>query len=199
MNDVAERLRITKPTLYHYFRNKEEILLECYRTGTALIQQKLDEIAAHGGSGLEKVRAFIYAYSEIMTVNFGRCVMRLDDGDLSASALAEVRACKRKIDRSLRRLMEEGIADGSIEPCDAKIATFAAAGAVNWMCMWYDPDGSLSAEDIAEQFARIFMRGLASPKRRRNGQTGLSARRRTGALGQARLSPATSIRSKDDR
>ena len=27
------RLNITKPALYHYFRNKEEVLLECYRLG----------------------------------------------------------------------------------------------------------------------------------------------------------------------
>lgn len=166
MNDVAERLRITKPTLYHYFRNKEEILLECYRMGTGLIQQKLDKISAQGGSGLERVQASIYAYAELMTVNFGRCVMRLDDGDLSAAALAEVRACKRKIDRGLRHLMEEGIADGSIAPCDPKIAAFVAAGAVNWMCVWYDPAGPLSAEEIAEQFARILTQGLGSSKRK---------------------------------
>ena len=36
MNDVAERLNITKPALYHYFHNKEEVLLECYRMGTAM-------------------------------------------------------------------------------------------------------------------------------------------------------------------
>src|SRR4051795_5134295 len=38
MNDVAERLNITKPALYHYFHNKEEILLECYRLGTGMIE-----------------------------------------------------------------------------------------------------------------------------------------------------------------
>ena len=41
MNDVAERLKITKPALYYYFENKEEILLECYRWGTSLIQKSL--------------------------------------------------------------------------------------------------------------------------------------------------------------
>lgn len=40
MNDVADRLKITKPALYHYFHNKEEILLECYRWGTALIEKR---------------------------------------------------------------------------------------------------------------------------------------------------------------
>src|SRR3974390_551392 len=58
LNDVAERLKITKPALYHYFRNKEEILLECYRLGTGLIEEILSEISSHGGNGLEKVEAF---------------------------------------------------------------------------------------------------------------------------------------------
>jgi AcrR family transcriptional regulator len=91
LNDVADRLNITKPALYHYFRNKEEILLECYRLGTTLIGETLDNIASDCGTGLEKVEAFIYSYANVMTVNFGRCVMRLDDGDLSSAALAEVR------------------------------------------------------------------------------------------------------------
>src|SRR3982751_6706426 len=74
MNDVAHRLKITKPALYHYFRNKEEILLECYRLGTAMIEEILNDIATHCGTGLEKVEAFIHSYANVMTVNFGRCV-----------------------------------------------------------------------------------------------------------------------------
>ena len=74
-----------------------------------------------------------------MTVNFGRCVMRLDEGDLSSDALAEVRTYKRKIDRRLRSFIQEGIEDGSIAPCDPKIAAFSIAGALNWICMWYEP------------------------------------------------------------
>src|SRR5579864_9844185 len=72
MNDVAERLTITKPALYHYFHNKEEILLECYRWGTGLIEDGLNKIAGDCGTGLEKVEAFIYSYANVMTVSFGR-------------------------------------------------------------------------------------------------------------------------------
>ena len=165
LNDVAERLHITKPALYHYFHNKEEILLECYRLGTGLIGDILNEIAAQGGTGLQKVEAFIYSYSNVMTINFGRCVMRLDDGDLSSEALAEVRSYKRKIDRRLRSFIQEGIEDGSIAPCEVKIATFAIAGAVNWICKWYEPSGALSPEEIATQFARTLTQGLAARKR----------------------------------
>jgi AcrR family transcriptional regulator len=141
LNDVAERLKITKPALYHYFRSKEEILLECYRLGAALIEEILSEIASHCGTGLEKVEAFIYSYANVMTVNFGRCVMRLDEAELSSEALA----------------------DGSIAPCDAKLAAFSIAGALNWICHWYEPEGGLPPEEIAVHFARTLTRGLAGP------------------------------------
>lgn len=160
LNDVADRLKITKPALYHYFRSKEEILVECYRLGTGLIEETLNEISDHCGTGLEKVEAFIYSYANVMTVNFGRCVMRLDEGDLSSAAVTDVHAYKRKIDRRLRSFIWEGIADGSITPCDPKLAAFSIAGALNWICMWYEPEGALSAQEIAAQFARTLTQGL---------------------------------------
>jgi AcrR family transcriptional regulator len=165
MNDVADRLNITKPALYHYFRNKEEILLECYALGTGMIEEILNDIAAHCGTGLEKVEAFIYSYASVMTVNFGRCVMRLDEGDLSPEAYANIRNYKRKIDRRLRSFLQEGIADGSIRSCDPKLAAFAIAGALNWICVWYEPKGPLSPEEIAAQFVQTLTRGLAAGPR----------------------------------
>jgi AcrR family transcriptional regulator len=165
LNDVADRLHITKPAIYHYFDNKEDILLECYRLGAGLIEETLNEIAAHCGNGLQKVEAFIHSYATVMTVNFGRCVMRLDEGDLTSAARSEVRTYKRKIDRRLRSFIQEGIEDGSIAACDTKLAAFSIAGALNWICMWYEPDGALSPEEIASQFARTLTHGLAAGKR----------------------------------
>jgi AcrR family transcriptional regulator len=161
LNDVARRLSITKPAIYHYFQSKEQILLECYRLGTAMIAEALDRIAAHCGTGIEKVAAFISSYANVMTVNFGRCVMRLDEGDLSGEARAEIRARKKQIDRRLRSFVQEGIEDGSITPCDPKLAAFSIAGALNWICMWYEPGGPLSPGEIATQFARTLTQGLA--------------------------------------
>ena len=168
MNDVAERLHITKPALYHYFQNKEQVLLECYRIGTGLIEETLNQIAAHCGTGLEKVEAFIFSYANVMTINFGRCVMRLDEGDLTTEAREEVRKYKRKIDRRLRSFIQDGIDDGSIGACDAKIAAFSIAGALNWICHWYEPEGALSAQEIASQFARTLTQGLRAAKEESN-------------------------------
>jgi AcrR family transcriptional regulator len=163
LNDIAEQLKITKPALYHYFRNKEDILLECYRWGCILIREFLDDIAADGGSGIEKVESFIRSYTELISGEFGRAVIRLDDSELSPDARAEIRTYKREIDRRLRSFIQGGIEDGSIAPCDPKLTSFAIAGAINWLCMWYKPGGSLSAEQIATGYVTTLINGLRTP------------------------------------
>ncbi|MDX2149853.1 MAG: TetR/AcrR family transcriptional regulator [Bryobacteraceae bacterium] len=160
MNEIAEKLHITKPALYHYFRNKEDILLECYRWGCMLIREFLDEIATQGGTGMEKVESFIRSYIQLISSDFGRAVIRLDDSELSAAGRSEVRSYKREIDRRLRVFVREGIDDGSIAECDPKLTAFAIAGAINWLSMWYRPGGALSPEEIASGFVQTFANGL---------------------------------------
>lgn len=162
MNDVADLLNITKPALYNYFKNKEEILFECYRIGHELVEERLALIEASEGAGLDKVRDFIRAYtSEVMTVEFGMCIVRLDDRELSGAARTHVRSRKRKVDRRLRALIRGGIKDGSIAPCDPKTAAFAIAGALNWIGHWYQPDGQRAPARIADEFAAFLVQGLA--------------------------------------
>jgi hypothetical protein len=61
---------------------------------------------------------------------------------------------------TIRSYVEEGIRDGSIAACNVKLASFALAGAVNWIGTWYRPEGALSAEEIATQFADLLTQGL---------------------------------------
>jgi AcrR family transcriptional regulator len=75
MSELGTRLKITKPALYYYFKNKEEILVECYRLGIAAIEQLLDKAAVSHGLGLSKVRAYVEAYAKaVVSHDFGRCV-----------------------------------------------------------------------------------------------------------------------------
>jgi AcrR family transcriptional regulator len=162
MNDVATQLNITKPALYHYFRNKEEILVEIYRLGTDLIDEMLDAIEAQEKPGLDKVADFIAGYIRIVSGDFGRAVIRLDDGELSKSGRKLVRGRKREIDHRVRAMIEGGIKDGSIAPCDAKIAAFLIAGAIHGMASWYEPAGPMKLDAITDQYARMMTAGLGS-------------------------------------
>jgi AcrR family transcriptional regulator len=162
LDDVAKRLKITKPVLYYYFHNKEEIYLECYRRGIAMTQKSLERIQSHQGSGLEKVAGFIQTYTVIIAKDFGRFLVRQDDRELSAKAQAEVRAEKRKIDQSLRSFIQEGVNDGSIRQCSIRLTSFSLAGAIHSLASWFEPGGSLTAEQVGAEFAQTFTQGLAN-------------------------------------
>ncbi len=162
LDDVAKRLKITKPALYYYFRNKEEIYLECYRRGIALTQRSLDRIHSHQGNGLEKVAGFIQTYTVIIAKDFGRFLVRQDDRELSDKAQAEVRAEKRKIDQSLRSFIQEGVDDGSIRPCSVRLASFSLAGAIHSLANWFEPSGGFTAEQVGAEFAQTLTQGLAN-------------------------------------
>jgi AcrR family transcriptional regulator len=162
MDDIATQLNITKPALYHYFRNKEEILVEIYRLGTDLIDEMLDSIEADEKPGLDKVADFIAGYIRIITGDFGRAVIRLDDGELSKAGRKLVRGRKREIDHRLRAIVEAGVKDGSIASCDAKIASFLLAGSIHGMAAWYEPAGPMKLSAITSHYLQILTAGLAT-------------------------------------
>src|SRR3954453_11791682 len=54
LNDVAERLNITKPALYNYFRGKDEILFECWALGQEQVDEFIAGINKGGGTALAK-------------------------------------------------------------------------------------------------------------------------------------------------
>jgi hypothetical protein len=104
----------------------------------------------------------IRTYARSMTTDFGMCFARLDDRELGEESRAVVRRSKRRYDLAFRKQIALGIEDGSIKPCDAKLAAFAVAGALNGIADWYKPDGDHSAEAIAEGFALRLTEGLAA-------------------------------------
>jgi AcrR family transcriptional regulator len=162
LNEVAERLHITKPALYNYFRGKEEILFECWSLGQEQVDGFIAAINAGGGTGLAKLRKLIRAYAEVLATDFGASLVRFDPRDLAEKHSRTVRAAKRSIDRTFRKYVADGIADGSIKPCDPKLSAFAIAGSLNWIGHWFQRDGALSAEVIAENFAVQLTEGLAA-------------------------------------
>ncbi|MFC0241770.1 TetR/AcrR family transcriptional regulator [Rhodopseudomonas telluris] len=162
LNEVAERLNITKPALYNYFRSKEDILFECWALGQEQVDGFIAAIDGSRQNGLGKLRALVHSYAETMATDFGASLVRFDPRDLSPSNAKTVRAAKRGIDQTFRRYITEGIADGSIKPCDPKMAAFAIAGSLNWIGHWYQRGGPLTPDAIADDFAERLTEGLAT-------------------------------------
>ena len=158
---VAERLQVTKPTLYYYIENKEEILFECVRLGLELLRTAIAGATASGGTALDKLKAAMHEYALIVTQDFGMCLIRVGEDPLAPEARKKLRGLKAELDHEFRALIEAGIAEGSLAPCDPKLAAFTLAGALSWIGRWYDPEGPLSAEAIARDSTAVLMHGLS--------------------------------------
>lgn len=160
LDDIAAVLHVTKPTLYYYVSNKEQMLFECFREGLGRIAGACGEARGAQANGRERLMEVVRRYVEAITSDFGWCMVRAEDQDLGADMSRQIGALKTEIDRGLRGLIEEGIADGSIAPCDAKMAAFALAGSLNWISHWYRADDSLTPDEIADRFLSVFEQGL---------------------------------------
>lgn len=162
LDDVAAALNVTKPTIYHYFTSKEEILFECVRLGLETVRDAAEASRASGGSGLDRLRLLMREYALVMTQGFGMCVSLTSDDQMGLEARVRFRALKRDIHEILRAVIEEGMADGSIARGDSQIVASTVAGALNWIARWYDPEGPSSPEEIADGVVGTLTRGLAA-------------------------------------
>lgn len=163
LDDVAAILGVTKPTIYHYFSNKDEILFECVNRGLTAISEATEVGNNLRGTGLERLKILLTDYAYCMMQDYGACVTRTSDNELSKESRARFRELKRLIDLKVRNVVSEGIADGSIAPGDPRLITFTITGALNWIARWYDPQGDMTRDDIAQGTVATLLTGL-SPK-----------------------------------
>ena len=160
LDDIAADLGVTKPTVYYYVANKEQLLFECFLAGLKPIREALHDADRQAGSAGDRLNAVIRGYAAAIASDYGWCMVRAHDQDLGPEMRRQINELKSEIDQGIRRLLRAGVEDGSIEPCDPKIAAFALAGALNWIAHWYQPQQGMSAAEVADAFVGFFARGL---------------------------------------
>ena len=164
LDDIAAHLNVTKPTLYYYVKNKDAILLACVKKGLDMTLEGIDASRAAGGNAIDQLRACMRTYAEVVTQPFGMCLIRVGDEEVPEPSRTELRRLKSEIDHAFRRLVEQGVQEGVLAPCDPKMAAFVIAGGLSWIGRWYQPQGAYSADQIIEQCTQLLLQGvLARP------------------------------------
>lgn len=163
LDDVAAALGVTKAALYHYVHSKQEILFECHMMSLDLGDQALDHARRNGRTGLERLSMLARRYIELITGEMGRFAVLSEYDALTPENRLIIGRRRDLFEREMREMVEQGLADGTIQTVDPKLAVFFFMGAVNWMTRWFRPDGSHSGEAIAAGFSELFTRGLRAP------------------------------------
>lgn len=162
LDDIATRLGVTKPTLYYYARNKDDLIGAVATRALEHIMEAID--GNEPSSALTRLQRLLCRYAETMTTDFGRCAIVIRDARIGGTAGEMLRDSMARIDNRIRELLHLGAQDGSIAECDVKLTTFMIAGAINEIVRWHDPEGPLPASVVAERFVNQLITGLA-PRR----------------------------------
>jgi TetR/AcrR family transcriptional regulator len=162
LDDVAEALNVSKPTLYRYFRSKQEILYECHKVALRLGEESVRYASATGSSGLARILTFLEHYVRALGGELGALAALRDQFALAPEQLEEIRARRRAFEDVFRGWVVVGIEDGSVRPCDPATAVACFMGAVNWLPVWFSPEGPRSATEVARTFVDIFEGGLGT-------------------------------------
>lgn len=161
LDEIAEALGISKPTLYHYVKTKRDLLYQCHM---AAAEQALSTVCRDEGIvGIERLRRTTSAYVRSMIGDQSYSVVILEEKSLSPVQLSKVVHERDRFESALITMVLQGQQDGSILTGEPRFVVFNVLGAVNWVTKWYRPGGSWSEEDVGEGVAGFVCRGLASP------------------------------------
>lgn len=160
MRDIAAAADLSPANLYNYFHGKHEILFFCQDVSLDRMIAALDEARRLRTSAAAKLR--IVVQSHLLCV--------LDEVEGSAAHLLTnalpprlQRALVVKRDRyeeGVRQLIAAGSRSGEFVACDPALAARAILGSLNWSVRWFNPEGALTAAEIADGFADYLIRGL---------------------------------------
>ena len=159
---IADKLNISKPTLYYYVGNKEAILFKCQLAALDQLKEELAGVLAENLNGMDTLQEFLRRLGKWIAGDFARCIARCHPDLLDVESQEKIQSGRGEMDKAVRDIICKGIEDGSIRKCNPQSVTAAFFGAFNWMAHWYDPERSTrSSKEISEDFITLFTHGLS--------------------------------------
>ncbi len=159
LRDVASILGLTDAALYYYVKNKEELVYLCYLRAGDVGRETMDRAIADGRNGLDIVRLYLKYHLEVMTGERGPIAILSEIPSLEPEHRDRILDISRQHGARFEAILQQGIEDGSIAPCDVRMTGNAIMGALNWVPKWFHGDAAVAANVVAE-FPRILSAGL---------------------------------------
>jgi TetR/AcrR family transcriptional regulator len=160
MNEVAEACGLSKPALYHYFRDKYDLLVHIAEGHVSRLQLLVAEVEQQQLPPEQRLRTLIERFVlEYASAKHAHRVLTEDVKFLKDED-------RRRILGSERGMVEHfssAIGQQWPQVATAGLTTPTAMllfGMINWMFTWFRPEGELSYEDMAPIVADLFFGGV---------------------------------------
>jgi AcrR family transcriptional regulator len=162
--DVADELHIAKPTLYHYFKSKRDLVRELFALAISQFldpdNHPEDHPFAPGLNGAQQLERYIRRAARIVVDDIGSSLVTLP---ASSPEMGAAEPNSQAVQLMAEKVIRSGIADGSLSPCDVEANYHFIVGTLRHLPFWF-PDGNRTLDDVSDALVQMILRGMASSK-----------------------------------
>jgi AcrR family transcriptional regulator len=160
MEDLARAAGITKSSIYHHVRSKEALLGLALDEALGSLFGVLDEPTSTEGPARDRLEHVLRRSVEVLAAELANVTLLLRVRGNTPTELAALER-RREFDHRVSRLVERAIADGDVrDDLDPSLVTRLLFGTVNSLVEWYDPDGELAVDEVADALVALLFDGL---------------------------------------
>jgi TetR/AcrR family transcriptional regulator len=185
MNQVAEACGVSKPLLYHYVRDKDQLLVEIAEGHVAKLNALVDEVQREPLAPEARVRRLIEAFLDVYAdAQAAHRVLTEDVKFLKEADRERVLGAQRTVVAAFADAIAAARPD--LRHADLlKPLTMLLFGMMNWMFTWLQPGGRLTHKAMAPVVADLFFGGLQAVRLAEPGVSSVPLRARPKARARA--------------
>ncbi|HEX6493793.1 MAG TPA: TetR/AcrR family transcriptional regulator [Candidatus Dormibacteraeota bacterium] len=160
MEDLARATGITKSSIYHHVRGKEELLRLAVSRALDRIFAILDEPQAQTGRAIDRLEHVVRGSVRVLVDELPYVTLLLRvRGNTATEQWALER--RRDFDREVATLVARAVADGDLDDTvEPRLATRLLFGMLNSAVEWYEPSRGHATADLGEAVWRLASDGL---------------------------------------
>jgi AcrR family transcriptional regulator len=175
--DTAEKLSVSRATLYRTVPTKQDLLGILFERSTREITERVETAIHDIADPAERLREMVRLQSEAAVQMRSYMPVFFDGGDLPNDVVQRWHKWSRQFEKLWVSVIAANMEAGNIEKGDLVITTRLILGMILWVSRWYRPKEKITAEEIAEHAIGVLRLGYvppdgasrksASPRRRR--------------------------------
>jgi AcrR family transcriptional regulator len=164
LKDIAEATGLTRPALYHYVKNKDEILAKLVSELAEGPARALRAIRRQRGLGAaQKLRKIAHAIALQQATEPAKFQLLIrSEADLPDELVGPYNKSRRDVLNEIVAVIEAGIGSGEFRPVDARVAALAIVGQCNWVAWWHHPSTPEENSRVADTIADLAVASLLS-------------------------------------